>query len=107
MGGASHYAYLTDAVFEDPKLLTGTFRKLHRQFGHTAPHRLAKTILQAYPHVDKEKVAAVVETFVCEVCGTHTRPVKRPVASNTRIPRGVSLREILRVRRNITHRVTR
>ena len=86
MCGAGHYTYLTDAVFDDPKLLAGTFRKLHRQFGHTPPHRLAKTILQAYPHVDKGKLAAVVETFVCEVCGVHTRPVKRPVASNTRIP---------------------
>ena len=86
MSGASHYAYLTDEVFEDPRLLADTFRKLHRQFGHTSPHRLAKTILQAYPHVEKAKLAKVVETFTCRVCGEHARPVKRPVGANTRIP---------------------
>ena len=86
MSGASHYAYLTDEVFEDPRLLADTFRKLHRQFGHTSPHRLAKTILQAYPHVEKAKLAKVVETFTCRVCGEHARPVKRPVGASTRIP---------------------
>ena len=86
MSGASHYAYLTDEVFDNPKLLADTFRKLHKQFGHTPPHRLSKTIPQAYPHVDKAKLAAVVKIFVCKVCGDHARPVKRPVASNTRVP---------------------
>ena len=86
MSGARHYAYLIDEVFDNPKLLADTFRKLHKQFGHTSPHRLSKTILQAYPHVDKAKLATVVEMFVRKVCGEHTRPVKRPVASNTRVP---------------------
>ena len=36
--------------------------------------------------MDKAKLAAVVEMFVCKVCGEHARPVKRPVASNTRVP---------------------
>ena len=76
LGGAKHYAYLTDEVFNDPKLLAATFRKLHRQFGHTSPSRLAKTILLAYPHVDKRNLAMVVDMFKCEVCGELARPVK-------------------------------
>ena len=60
--------------FDNPKLLADTFRKLHKQFGHTPPHRLSKTILQAYPHVDKAKLAAVVEMFVCKCVGNTQDP---------------------------------
>ena len=77
-----HYAYLTDATFTDPKNLASAFWKLHRQFGHTSPSRLAKTILLSYPHVDKRNLAAIVDVFSCEVCGKHAKPVKRPSASN-------------------------
>jgi hypothetical protein len=86
LGGAKHYAYLTDDTFTDPKKLARAFRKLHRQFGHTSPARLAKTILAAYPDVDKRNLDTIVNLFSCEVCGKFSHPVKRPLASNPRIP---------------------
>ena len=86
LGGAKHCAYLTDDTFHDPKKLARAFRKLHRQFGNTSPSRLAKTILAAYPDVDKRNLNAIVNMFHCEVCGKYSHPVKRPLASNPRIP---------------------
>ena len=47
---------------------------------------MAKTILLAYPQVDKRNLAAIVRMFTCEVCGKHAKPVKRPLASNPRTP---------------------
>ena len=65
MGRAKHFAYLTDATFEDPKKLASAFRKLHQQFGHTSPSQLAKTLLLVYPNVDKRNLAAIVDMFAC------------------------------------------
>ena len=86
MGGAKHYAYLADNTFHDPKKLARAFRKLHRQFGRTSPSRLAKTILTAYPDVDKRNLDAIVKMFSGEICGKHSNPVKRPLAANPRVP---------------------
>ena len=86
MGGVQNPGDLTDDTFHDPKKLARAFRKLHRQFGHTSPARLAKTILAAYPDVDKRNLDTIVNLFSCEVCGKLSHPVKRPIASNPRIP---------------------
>ena len=81
MSRAKHFAYLTDATFHDPKQLASAIWRLHRQFGHTSPARLAKTILRVYPEVDKRTLAAIVDMFTCEVCGKHVKLVKRLLAS--------------------------
>jgi len=66
---------LPESMIDDVKSLGVTFRKLHRQFGHTEPKRLAKTVLQAYPQIDKEKLQLVVDA-TCRVWipeGEHSR----------------------------------
>ena len=76
------HVYLTEEIFDDVKKLGVVFRKLHRQFGHSEPHRLVRTILQAYPTASKQNLRDIANRFACETCGVFARPPKRPVAAN-------------------------